>query len=101
MKELAYDFRKKLLTVHEKDVRNLNKYPENDQFAFESGTVISVASGADIVVKTAAEDFADFLKVSMGVDASVSEDAENAAVTLQLADHAGVALNEADGKKAF
>lgn len=103
-KENKYDFRKKLLTVHESGVRQPGRSAKADELEILNGVVIEIGSTQDIVVKTAAEDFVDFLKVSMGVDASVSCSGNHSApgsITLALASESGFDLKEAEGYKGF
>ena len=102
--EQPYDFRKKLLTVHEPNVRDYAVTPAEGQMALKDGAVISVCGSGYSLLSVAAEDFADFLRVSMGITARVCHEpvvgGENT-VTLCLAKDAGVALEEAEGYKGF
>lgn len=101
--EGKYEFRKKLLTVHEPNVRNYDRIVSDDEIEIRSGAVIEIGDTDDIVVKTAARDFVEFLKISMGVDATVSTAGTNAPGNIQLALAAdcGFDLKEADGFKGF
>lgn len=103
--EKNYDFRKKLLTIHEENIRDDSKRPSEDVFVFEYGTYIEIEPNADLVVRTAAEDFADYLKVSMGIEVSVRTfcaDAEKgSAIRLMIAGDYDFDLEEADGYKGF
>lgn len=102
--EQPYEFRKTLLTIHEKDLRDLSLKPAADQLALDDGVVIEIGNTDNVVMNIAAEDFADFLKTSMGISASVSKNgtAKGAnVITLALAKDAGVALEEAEGYKGF
>ena len=103
-KEQPYEFRKRLLTIHEKDVRDMSLTPSADQLAFTDGVIIEIGSTDNVVINIAAEDFADFLKTSMGLSASVSKTGTASGanvVTLALAKDAGVDLKEAEGYKGF
>ena len=99
--EKMYDFRKKLLVVHDADVRNPIRKKGANEFEVTSGAVISISSAASDVVKLAAYDFVDFLNVSMSVKSGVSLDAGNATITLSLAKDAGVDLGEYASYKGF
>ena len=103
-KEKAYDFRKKLLTIHEKDVRDKSRIATADMAEISDGAVIEIGKTENEVIRTAAADFVDFLKVSMGVSATVETEGMASGknvIRLFLADDAGVDLKEADGYKGF
>lgn len=102
-KENKYDFRKKLLTVHDSDVRDFSRKAKENELTIHDGVVINIGKTDDIVVKTAAEDFVDFFKVSMGMKASVScaDTPEDGAIVLALASDVGFDLGSADGYKGF
>ena len=69
--EAPYAFRQRLVTVHRQDRRDLSLKAGADEFEFPNGAVIVVPDEAPALVCRAAEDFADYLIVSMGVNASV------------------------------
>lgn len=69
--EKNYDFCKRLLEVHKKDRRDLSLTPNADEFAFKTPVRILLPRDADIVAKTAAMDFTDYLLTSMNVSAYV------------------------------
>ena len=103
-KEAAYEFRNKLLTVHETNVRDFSLTPGEGEVALSDGAVINIACAESEVVKVAAEDFADFLSVSMAICAKVSFGGEARGantVTLAFAKESSVELSEADGYKGF
>ncbi len=97
--EKAYDFREKLMTVHEKNVRDFSVLAADDEFCLADEVVIGIGEDASEVIKFAAEDFADFLSVSMNVKASVSA-SDNGIISLKIADEK-TPLHEADGYKGF
>lgn len=101
--ENKYDFRKKLLTVHDSDIRNFSRIAKDNELTIPDGIVINIGKTDDIVVKTAAEDFVDFFKVSMRMKASVScaDIPEDGAIVLALASDTGFSLGSADGYKGF
>lgn len=102
-KENAYDFRKKLLTVHEKDVRDYSKKVPEDALLLEDGLVIEIGNTDDQVIQTAAEDFVDFFAVSMGIKATLSKTGTHSGanvIQVALADDS-VDMGDAAGKKGF
>lgn len=72
--EKNYDFCKRLLEVHKKDRRDKTLMPLDNEFSFESPTVILMPRDAGEVIITAARDFADYLFTSMNVTAYVDYD---------------------------
>ena len=102
--EKAYDFREKLLTVHEKDVRDFSKKCENGYLEVKDGVIIEIGCTDNDVINIAARDFVDFLSVSMGIKASVSKEGKasgEGVIRLSLAKDENVDLKEADGYKGF
>lgn len=71
--EIRYDFKKELLKVHKKDIRNYALSPEKDELALTDGTCIVLCDCDHIVVTTAAKDFCDYLFTSMNVGAMVTK----------------------------
>ena len=72
MIENNYDFRKRLLTVHEKDLCKTDVKPSPDEYEITNGSLIAVPADADEVILTAACDFVDYLFTSMHVSAVVT-----------------------------
>ncbi|MBE7037252.1 MAG: hypothetical protein E7403_08165, partial [Ruminococcaceae bacterium] len=101
MAEKMYDFRKRLLTVHDSDVRNPKRKTKDNEFEITNGALIKISPKACDVVKIAANDFVDFLNVSMGVTAGVVNFGDDAIITLELAEDAGVDLGEFASYKGF
>ncbi len=102
--EKAYDFRKKLLTIHEKNIRNFDYIPKENELEIADGVIIEIGNTDNIVINTAAKDFIDFLATSMNVSATFSKKGENKGknvIRLALAKDEGVALGEAEGYKGF
>lgn len=56
-----YDFRKAMLEVHKKDLRDFSVKPVADEFEIKDGMKIIISENASEVIVTAAKDFADFL----------------------------------------
>lgn len=69
--EAPYAFRQRLVMVHRQDRRDFSLKAGADEFEFPNGAVIVVPDGAPALVRRAADDFADYLIVSMGINASV------------------------------
>ncbi|MFA7173047.1 MAG: hypothetical protein WC340_06485 [Kiritimatiellia bacterium] len=83
--ERPYDFRKRLEIVHEPDQRDTSLQPATDEFEFKDGVTITLAKEASPFLFRAAQDFQDFLAVSMGVSAIISRtNSAPAANTLSL-----------------
>lgn len=100
--EKNYEFRKKLLQIHEKDVRNANFVQNENEFAFEDGAVIYLQNNTDVVL-TAAKDFTDYLYTSMNVSAMISEKdtfKDKCVVSIRLK-YEGENLEEADGYMGY
>ncbi|MBE6568318.1 MAG: hypothetical protein E7657_06640 [Ruminococcaceae bacterium] len=95
-----YDFQKELLTVHEKNIRNFDRKPKADEFCVVDDAKILIASDAPEVISVAAEDFCDYLSVSMGVKASVVTEGKGD-ITVRLAKDVGVDLGEFAAYKGF
>ena len=69
--EAPYSFRTCLTTVHRVDRRDMSLRAAPGEFAFADGAQIFVPADAPELVRRAAEDFADYMIVSMRVNASV------------------------------
>ena len=105
-------FKADLVTVHRADRRDPALRAAADEFAFADGARI-VFAGGDRLVRRAAEDFADYLKVSMDVAVTAQEGAGPAALVLSLdpqlkprsatieTTKAGVTVRAADGRAAM
>lgn len=68
-KENNYDFRKRMLTVHEPNLKDANAVCEPNEIALSDGACVYIPRDAGDVLNTAAMDFVHFLFVSMGVSA--------------------------------
>lgn len=86
--EKNYDFRKKLLTLHEKGIRNPEILPDDSEVLLENGVKIILPPGYDDVILTAAKDLAEYLFVSQNVSAMIAEgkDAFENSIILSLCD---------------
>lgn len=86
--EAPYAFRERLVNPHEAGRREAALKPVANEFAFADGAVIAIGDKPDRRVRRAAEDFADYLKVSMnlkGVRVGGEEKPAAVAVTLDPA----------------
>ena len=97
---MNYDFRRELLTVHEKNVRDLTRKPSSNEKWLFDGAVLKISEKASEVICVAAEDFCDFLSVSMGVSAHVAKEGKGD-ITLALASEMGVDLGEFAAYQGF
>lgn len=91
--ENAYDFRKRLLTVHESGIRDYNQAAAADEFQLPQEVLISISPAAEEVLQVAAEDFSDFLKTSMDISARVVAEGRGT-VRVELAKEAGIDMGE-------
>ena len=69
--EAPFAFRERMLQVHRLDRRDPSLKAAADEYEFRQGAQIVIADDAAELVCRAAADFADYLIVSMGVNASV------------------------------
>lgn len=99
--ENSFDFRKKLLSIHESNVRDFERTKKNGEFFLMDEAKIAISEKASEVIKNAAFDFVDFLKVSMGISAEVLKDPENADIKICLADECEVDLKDAATYRGF
>lgn len=99
-KENAYDFQKRMLIIHQPNLRNLSRMAREGELFLPEQTTISMPEDADLVIRTAVEDFADFLKTSMLVSARIVS-SEAAQIKVALAQAAGVELGDYAAYKGF
>ncbi len=100
-KENAYDFQKRLLTVHAPNLRDPKRVAKIGEYQLPDRVTISMPQDANAVMQTAVLDFADYLKTSMHVLAEVTCGCENAQVKVALASDAGVDLGDCASYKGF
>ncbi len=91
--EKHYEFRERLLTVHEAGIRKAGRTAEGAEYELPQQVRLKFSSSAGEVLEVAAEDFADFLKTSMGLSVKVVTNGE-ADVTITLAKNADVDLGD-------
>ena len=83
-KENAYDFRKRLEIVHEEGLRDATLSPAADEIELKNGLALVVPAGEKGLVFRAAQDFQDYLAVSMGVAAIVLEKGTEGGATMKV-----------------
>ena len=76
-KENRYDFKKELLQIHKKNVRNHSLVPNENEFVIADNFYITVPRDADDIILTAVKDFNDYLWTSMNVSSSPSYTADS------------------------
>lgn len=72
--EQPYEFRKRMLTVHRADLRDLSAQINENETEIRDGFCIILPQNADEVIRTAAKDLSDYLSVSMNVSSVVASD---------------------------
>ena len=96
--EKKYEFRKKLLTVHLKNLRDNTIIPKENEFSFKNGDIIYFQDNTKVIIN-AVKDFEDYLFTAMNIDVLVTSKAEfkkKCAVSIRLAQN-GEDLKEAAG----
>ena len=71
--EKHYDFRKKLLQVHKKDIRDFSRKAEKNEFIISDGMRICVEKNASDVVMVAVKDFCDYMLTAMDVSLMIDQ----------------------------
>ena len=71
--ERRYDFKRDLLNVHKKGLRDFSLSPAKDEFVVSDGLAVVVPKDADKVIMNAVRDFESFLFISMKTSAFVTE----------------------------
>lgn len=96
-KEKNYEFKKRMLEIHRKDIRDTALLPAEDEFEFADGVVIYIPEYADEVIYTAATDFVDYLFMSMNVSARIKKGKPQSgerAVCITLAQYENIDLGD-------
>lgn len=99
--EKAYEFRKKLLQIHEPDIRDFSRKSKKEEFFFSDETTISISKTACEVIRTAVLDFTNFLYTSMGISSSIITGRKKCDIKVSLASEAGVDLGKYDTYRGF
>ena len=79
-----YDFRDRLLKYHEPNIFDTARKRKQEEYMLKDGAAILIEKSAGEVTKTAAQDFADFLKISMGIDSQVVFSGNSADITIVI-----------------
>ena len=66
-KENIFDFKKEMLKLHKKDIRDFSLSPSTGEFEIKEGMRIVIPNNATEVIFTAAKDLCDYMFTSMGV----------------------------------
>ena len=82
--EAPYDFRRKLSAVHVPNLRDADARCAPGEVSLEKGVTVVLPSESDALIRYVAGDFADFLSVSMGVRASVTNGAAASGFVLSV-----------------
>ena len=99
--ERNYDFRKRLLVVHEKDIRDNKRTAKENEYMLADAVVIGVLGAYTDVTETAVYDYIDYLQKSMHISARMAIGDENADITVSLAEDAGIELGDCASYKGF
>lgn len=102
--EKNYDFRKRMLEIHKKDIRDYDAKLGENTLEIIDGTTIYVPDKSPVIL-TAARDLVDYLFISMGVSVLMKvgngKDDKNTKIVLSLAENVGWDLAEAKGYRGF
>ena len=82
--EKPYDFKKELQQIHKKDRRDWKLQPAADEFVLENGVQILLPDYDNEVIMTAALDFADYLRTSMGLSSQITDRIANDAQVIRV-----------------
>ncbi len=101
-KELQYDFRKDMLEIHKKNIRDLSLAPAVNEFEIKENMTVVTATDASDVILTAAKDLAGYLYTSMYVSVLIKTGAPtDGDIYIGLAADTGTALENADGYMGY
>lgn len=104
MEEKNYDFRKRLLEVHKKNVRNENAVLQENELEIKDGFTIFVSETAGDCMITAVKDFVDFLFTSMKVSPIIKVgryDGRGNAMVVALSSETGANLGSAASYRGY
>ena len=102
--EKNYDFRKRMLNIHEKNIRDFGIKPQNNETVLSDECTIFVSENAGEVILTSSRDFTEYLFTSMNVAAMVKMgeyDGRENAVVIALAKDCSVDLGEANSYRGY
>ncbi len=96
-KEVNYEFRKRMLSVHQKDRRDYSKIKADNELEIFDGMAVYIPKNSEPVLINAARDFSDYMFDSMGVSVIIKKgDKTNSesAIVIKLADECGYDLGD-------
>lgn len=102
--EKNFDFRKRMLEVHRRDLRDNTLLPDAQEFEISDNFKIYLHKNADEVALTAAKDFTDYLFTSMGIKATITYTDSNSVdegLLLILSADTTLDLGNANGYRGF
>ena len=82
--EQRYEFRKRLMELHKPNIRNYDITANENEIEFKDGFSIILPENYDVIVKTAAFDFSDYLLTSMNVCAGIAKNADKNFIKLSI-----------------
>ena len=89
MGETSFDFLKRFAEIHRPDRRDPARRTREDEVEIGSGWAIRIADTASPTVRCAAEDLADYLRVSMGLQVEVSGEKKGGVIAFEETPLAG------------
>jgi len=101
--ENNYDFRKRMLSLHEKNIRNTNAILNIDEIEITDGISIILGDDSEVLF-TAAQDFVEYLHISMNISAIIVKkgaEIKGQYISVELAENNGMDLKDAKGYKGF
>jgi len=100
--EMQYDFRKEMLEIHKKKLRDNAIMPSADEFEIKDGFSVVIPDDAAEVILTAAKDLTAYLYISMGVSVLLKTGTPtDGDIYIGLAKDTGAALENADGYMGY
>lgn len=102
--ENNYEFRKRMLEYHEKDIRNFDLTPRDDEMEICEDARIFISDNAGDVILTAARDFTEYLFNAMNTSAIVKRkeyDGKGNAIVIALSKDTGADLGKAEGYRGY
>lgn len=100
--EKHYDFRKKMLEIHKKDLRDFSINPSTDEFVIKDGMKIVFDEHASDVIITAVKDFADYLYTSMNLSLFIKKGTkDDGEIYIATKNEIDADLKNADSYKGF
>ncbi len=101
-KENTLDFKKEMLKLHKKDLRDFSLLPSSDEFEIKDGMRIVIPADASEVILTAAKDLCNYLLTSMGVSLFIKKGTpDNGEIFIGTKKDVAADLKNADSYKGF